>query len=321
MNELIQNIATIVVGAIAFVTMMVAWLSLRRNAVRSARLKTVVYRDGLRRQALQRTRRNDGRPAMQLNPIQLIQRAVGDLKLVSAAQREKTKLLLLQAGWRRREGMAVYVFAKLVGPIGGLVGAAIPVWSWQLFQHSPILRLSAVVLGGLIGSMAVDMVIKMQIRRRQKSIKRALPDVLDLLVICAETGLGFDVALTRVAQEFESSSPEMADELGVLEAELTFLPDRAVAFENLARRANLPSITSVVSTILQGERYGTPLSQSLRTLAAEFRTERLLAAEQKAARLPAIMTLPLILFILPCLFIIVVGPAILSTIDTFRHLH
>jgi tight adherence protein C len=321
MNELIQNIATVLVGAIAFTTMMVAWLSLRRKAVRSARLKTVAYRDGLRRQALHRTRRNGGRPAVQLNPIQLIQRMVGDLKLVSVAQREKTKLLLMQAGWRRREGIAVYVFAKLVGPIGGLAGAAAVVWGWQLFQHSPILRVGAVVLGGLIGSMAVDMIIKLQIRRRQKSIKRALPDVLDLLVICAETGLGFDVALTRVAQEFETSSPEMADELSVLEAELTFLPDRAVAFDNLARRTNLPSVSSVVTTILQGERYGTPLSQSLRTLAAEFRIERLLAAEQKAARLPAIMTLPLILFILPCLFIVVVGPAILSTIDTFKHLH
>jgi tight adherence protein C len=321
MNDLIHNIATILVGAIAFATMMVTWLSLRRKAIRSARLKTVAYRDGLRQQALHRSRRNDGRPAVQLNPIQLIQRAVGDLKLVSVTQREKTKLLLMQAGWRRREAIAVYVFAKLIGPIAGLVGAATLVWGWQLFQHSPVLRVSAVILGSLLGSMVVDMVIKMQIRKRQKSIKRALPDVLDLLVICAETGLGFDVALARVAQEFEASSPEMADELSVLEAELTFLPDRSVAFENLARRTNLPSIASVVTTILQGERYGTPLSHSLRTLAGEFRIERLLAAEQKAARLPAIMTLPLILFILPCLFIVVVGPAILSTIDTFRHMH
>ena len=320
MSSLSQNIVTLLVGGFAFTSLMVVWSSLRRKSVRSNRLKTIEYRDSLRTAALERRTRGR-RSSERASTGMMIQRAVGNLKVLSASQQEKTRLLLMQAGWRQREALAAYIFVKLLAPIGGALGAAAVVWGGNLFEGLAILRIGSVIGGGLVGSLGIDFVLKGRIRKRQKQVQRALPDVLDLLVICAETGLGFDTAISRVAQEFDRPCPAMAEELNVLEAELTFLPDRRVAFENLAKRTGLSAIGSVVTTILQGERYGTPLAQSLRTLAAEFRAERLLKAEQKAARLPAIMTIPLIVFILPTLFIVVIGPAILGVIDTFKHMN
>jgi tight adherence protein C len=135
------------------------------------------------------------------------------------------------------------------------------------------------------------------------------------LVICAEAGLSLEAALTRVSQEMARACPEVADELGLTAIELGFLPERSKALENLAKRVQLPSFRGVVNTLTQTEKYGTPLSQSLRVLSNEFRSERMLKAEEKAARLPAVLTVPMIIFILPPLMIVLLGPAILRTID------
>src|SRR6185369_8296148 len=156
-------------------------------------------------------------------------------------------------------------------------------------------------------------------KRRQKAIQKALPDGLDLLVICAEAGLSLDGALTRVAREIGQATPELADELGLTAIELGFLPNRTEALRNLQKRVELPSIRGVVNTLAQTERYGTPLASSLRVLTAEFRDQRMMKAEEKAGRLPATLTVPMILFILPTLFVILVGPAIIQVIHTFRH--
>jgi len=137
------------------------------------------------------------------------------------------------------------------------------------------------------------------------------------LVICAEAGQSLDAALTRVARESGASSPELADEIGLTSIELGFLPNRRQALLNLQRRADIPPIRAVINTLMQTERYGTPLAHSLRVLAAEFRDERMMKAEEKAARLPAIMTVPMICFILPALFIVLIGPAIIKVLETF----
>jgi tight adherence protein C len=136
-----------------------------------------------------------------------------------------------------------------------------------------------------------------------------------------EAGLSLDAALKRTAAELGRGSAEMSDELALTSVELGFLPERAVALRNLARRAGLKSINAVVSALLQTEKFGTPLAQSLRVLAAEFRTQRLLRAEEKAARLPAVLTVPMVIFILPTLFIVLIGPAVISVIDSLRSMH
>src|SRR5690606_31613991 len=157
--------------------------------------------------------------------------------------------------------------------------------------------------------------VKNATTKRQKALRKQLPDGLDLLVICAEAGLGLDAAFSRVSKEMVKSSPELADEVGLTSIELSFLPERRQALQNLSERTNMPEFRGVVNTLMQTEKYGTPLAQSLRVLSAEFRNERLLRAEEKAARLPAILTVPMIIFILPALFIVLIGPAILRAVD------
>jgi tight adherence protein C len=163
------------------------------------------------------------------------------------------------------------------------------------------------------------MVLKKITAARNRRFQRALPDVLDLLVICAEGGLSLDGALSRVSKEFRPFLPEMADELGLTAIELGFLPQRRDALDNLAKRVDIPGMHSLTHTLIQTERYGTPLAQSLRALSSELREERMLKAEEKAAKLPATMTVPIILFILPATFIILVGPAAINVYHVMHH--
>jgi tight adherence protein C len=172
------------------------------------------------------------------------------------------------------------------------------------------------VLGaGVLGFFAPELYVSNLTSKRQLVLSKGLPDALDLLVICAESGLALDIALERVANEIGAANAELGEELELTSIELGFLPERRQALLNLSRRTNLPAIRGVVNTLLQTEKYGTPLSQSLRVLANEFRDHRLLRAEEKAARLPATLTVPMIVFILPVLFIVLIGPAIISVMD------
>lgn len=168
-----------------------------------------------------------------------------------------------------------------------------------------------------LGFFLPDLVVRRQKKARLLRLGRSLPDGLDLLVICAEAGLSLDAALKRVADEFISVVPELSEELLLTSVELSFLPDRRQALTNLGSRVELPAFRGVVATLIQTEKYGTPLAQALRALAAEFREHRLLAAEEKAARLPAILTVPMIIFILPALFIILAAPAFIQVSEKF----
>ncbi|MGH6629343.1 MAG: type II secretion system F family protein [Burkholderiales bacterium] len=168
-----------------------------------------------------------------------------------------------------------------------------------------------------IGYKLPDIILTNKINKRTNEIRKGLPDALDLLVICAEAGLTVDAAFNRVAKELGRAYPELGDEFALTAIELSFLSERRQAFENLAYRVNLEAVKGVTTTMVQTERYGTPLASALRVLSAEFRNERMMRAEEKAARLPAIMTVPLILFILPVLFIVILGPAACSISDAF----
>ena len=167
----------------------------------------------------------------------------------------------------------------------------------------------------MLGFFAPELYVSNLTSKRQLALSKGLPDALDLLVICAESGLALDVALERVANEIGGANAELGEELELTAIELGFLPERRHALLNLNRRTNLPAVRGVVNTLLQTEKYGTPLSQSLRVLANEFRDQRLLRAEEKAARLPATLTVPMIVFILPVLFVVLIGPAIISVMD------
>ena len=230
-------------------------------------------------------------------------------------------MVLAQAGLRSNEAMVRYLFARVLMPF--VFAALVLVDSYTThFLHILIAdrwRTLSAVVAAVLGFFAPDAFIKNLIKKRSHQIELGLPDALDLLVICAEAGLSLDAGLQRVARELEPTWPELAEEFGITAAELTYLPDRKLAFENLNARTNMAPIRGVVNTLLQTAKFGTPLAQSLRILAAEFREARMTRAEEKAARLPAMLTVPMILFILPTLFIVLLGPAALNVIDTFSH--
>ncbi|HEV2530420.1 type II secretion system F family protein [Phenylobacterium sp.] len=245
--------------------------------------------------------------------IGFARRLLQTLKLDRSEESRKVGEQLTQAGWRAPDATTVFLTLRLASPL--VVGfAAYALAPGVLHISGQIMRLLVTSGAMLLGSYAPSLLLRNVVLRRQHAILKGLPDALDLFVICAEAGLSLDAAMTRVGREIGESCPELADELGLTAIELSFLPDRREALANLARRVAMPSVRGLVNTLAQTEKYGTPLAQALRVLAAEFRDTRLMKAEEKAARLPATLTVPMISFILPPLFIILIGPAIIQAL-------
>ena len=241
---------------------------------------------------------------------------LSSLKMLQDEQVLKAQQRLMQAGIRSKDLAFVVIFARFVLPVvlGAIAIVGVYVLDW--FPEWGAVKKYGLVAGTLLLSYkAPDIYLKNRVQKRSHAIRKGLPDALDLLVICAEAGLTVDSAFGRVARELGKAYPELGDEFALTSIELGFLTDRRQAFENLANRIDLEAIRGVVATMIQTEKYGTPLASALRVLSAEFRNERMMRAEEKAARLPAIMTVPLILFILPVLFIVILGPAACSIND------
>jgi tight adherence protein C len=243
---------------------------------------------------------------------------LSSLKVLQESQLKAAQLMLVQAGIRSKDAAVAIIFGRMILPIviGGGVCIAVYAFGWKA-DWTPMKRFM-LVAGSLIGSYkAPDLFIQNKVKKRVDAIRKGLPDALDLLVICAEAGLTVDAAFHRVAKELGKAYPELGDEFALTAIELGFLTERRAAFENFASRVPLDAVKGVVTTMIQTEKYGTPLASALRVLSAEFRNERMMRAEEKAARLPAIMTVPLILFILPVLFVVILGPAACSISDKF----
>lgn len=243
---------------------------------------------------------------------------LSSLRVLQEEQLKAAQLKLVQAGIRSKDAAVAIIFGRLVLPIflGGGIALAVYVFGFKA-EWSEMKRF-ALVAGSLILSYkAPDIFVQNKVTKRSDAIRKGLPDALDLLVICAEAGLTVDAAFHRVAKELGKAYPELGDEFALTAIELGFLTERRQAFENLSQRIDLEAIRGVTTTMIQTEKYGTPLASALRVLSAEFRNERMMRAEEKAARLPAIMTVPLILFILPVLFVVILGPAACSISDTF----
>lgn len=247
----------------------------------------------------------------------LMRQLVQKLNLLRTNEAKKISILLSRAGLRTSDALVVFLFAKLSLPFifGGLAVFFIyvlPIFNVQGMAQW-LICLTMVGLGGF----APNIFLKNAIAKREKSLRKGVPDALDLLVICAEAGQSLDAALKRVANELGSFCPEIADELALTSVELGLMAERRTALDNLVQRANIPEIRNVVNALTQTEKYGTPLAHTLRVLSAEYRSDRMMKAEEKAARLPAIMTVPMIIFILPPLFVVLLGPAVLRVLDNF----
>jgi tight adherence protein C len=233
----------------------------------------------------------------------------------SFLQPASLKKKLLRAGIRGKDAPIIFIAFKLVLPIVLFVVGMVLVGVLGVGGGKPMIKLALTLFVPIGAFMLPDLWLKNAIQKREDIMRKSLPDALDLLVICAEAGLGLDAALDRVGGEITQSQPVLAEEIGITAVELGFLPDRRTALNGFAERVQLPSVRALINTLVQTEKYGTPLAQALRVLSAELREERMMRAEEKAAKLPATLTVPMIMFILPTLFIVLIGPAIIQVFD------
>lgn len=309
--------ATFAAGLAVFIGVFAIWTSgmARRDTMRG-RIKLLQERRDELKSGYLTAKRRQSPIIKKSESVDLIRNLVNKLKLLQSERSEKVKIKLAQAGFRSKDSLVIFMFAKLLSPVAGVIVAVIVVLGFNVVENQSYQILTAISIV-LLGFYAPDLFVKNIGDNRREAIRKSLPDALDLMVICAEAGLTLDAALAKVASEMGNANPELCDEFQLTGIELGFLPERRDALFNLAQRVDLRPIRSVVATLIQTEKYGTPLAQSLRVLAAEFRNQRLMKAEEKAARLPAIMTVPLIMFILPTLFIVLLGPAACAVNDQF----
>ncbi len=258
---------------------------------------------------------------MQRSAVAMMRASTGRLSILKGGALGQIKRLLVSAGYRSRDAIVVYTFFKLVMPLVFLAGAALYVYGLNPIGKGALFDAAVVVAAALVGSKLPDIFLNNVRQKRLTSMRKALPDALDMLVICAEAGLSSDAALKRVVAETSRKSSVLGEELNQTALELSFMPQRRQALENLVERAPLPSVTAFANTMIQAEKYGTPLAKAFKVLSQEQRTERMLRAEEKAGRLPATMTVPMMIFILPALFIVLIGPAVLDILDNFIHMN
>ena len=219
------------------------------------------------------------------------------------------------AGWRQQSAVITFVFSRFAISIGLVLLAFLYFWGNQKLNLPIYTEIIIVAIAGFIGFMLPEVIVKNTIIKRQQEMTLAFPDALDLLLICVQAGLSIEAAFSRVTEELGETSAALSQELGLTSAELMFLGDRALAYENLANRTGLPAAKSLVTALTQADKYGTPVGVALKVLSEESRNERLSKAEQKGAALPAKLTVPMILFFLPVLFLVIVGPAVLQMME------
>ena len=242
-------------------------------------------------------------------PKAFMQNIVDSLDLKKWLGEDEIKATLMQAGYRGQGPQVTFLFFRMVAPIGMFIVALLYVFVLVPINQPTMMKIGMCIAAAYLGIKLPQLFLRNVITRRQLSIRRAFPDALDLLLICVESGMSIDSAFKRVSQEVGSQSVPLAEELTLTTAELSYLQDRRMAFENLAARTGIDGVKAVCTALIQAERYGTPLSQALRVLAQEIRDQRMSEAEKKAAALPPKLTVPMILFFLPVLFIVIMGPA------------
>jgi tight adherence protein C len=251
------------------------------------------------------------RATLRVAPSNLMKSTLDRFKLTNMLESEDSKDKLARAGYRGQAPLIAFMFFRFVMPPLVFVVMLFYLFVVTHFQWAFMMKVSAAFAGALVGYYLPDIFISNATSRRQQSIMRAFPDALDLMLICVESGMSIESAFGKVASEIGTQSVELAEELGLTTAELSYLPDRSQAFDNLARRCGHSGVKSVAIALNQAEKYGTPMGQALRITAQENREMRMQNAEQKAAALPAKLTVPMIIFFLPCLFVVILGPAIM----------
>lgn len=311
-------IATLVAAIFAFATIVTLGLPLANRDGLGQRLKAVAQRrEELRAKHLAAL--NAKRSALRNQPVGYMKMTLDRFRLGNLLESEDTREKLSRAGYRGQGPIVTFMFFRFVMPFAVLALSLIYLFVIAHFTWTATMKITVSIGLALLGFYLPDLFLNNQIQRRQQSIMRGFPDALDLLLICVESGMSIEAAFQRVATEIGVQSSELAEEFGLTTAELSYLPERRQAFENLAIRCGHPGVKAVATALNQAEKYGTPMGQALRVAAQENREQRMAEAEKKAASLPAKLTVPMIVFFLPCLFVVILGPAIMKIMHMSHH--
>ncbi len=314
----VQNLLSMGVGVLVFATLLTLLSSFGGGAKLEGRMKAVAERrEELKRRSRQAiATQNSGNQALRHSDEGFKKRVVEQLNLTKLLEDPKVADKMAQAGYRGPRPLTTFYFFRFSMPFVFLSISVFYLFVFNDFGMPFMSRVTISMVAAVMGFYAPNIFLANRISKRRTSIMQAFPDALDLLLICVEAGMSIEAAIQKVSQEIGGSSIDLAEELTLLSAELSYLPDRRLAYEGLAKRTNHPGVKSVATAMTQAETYGTPLGTALRTMAKENREMRLSAAEKKAAALPAKLTVPMILFFLPVLFIVILTPAIISIQDT-----
>jgi tight adherence protein C len=273
------------------------------------RMKAVAFEREKIRQRERERMVQTSKVSLRQSPKAYMKRAVDDFNLSKWVGQEEARLLLEQAGYRGQAPYVTYLFFRMTMPVVMLLGSLFYIFVVLNLDYPPMVKIAVCIGCAYFGMHSPNLFLKNKITRRQLSIKRAFPDALDLLLICVESGMSIEAAFRKVSEEVGTQSVALAEEFTLTTAELSYLPDRRQAYENLAQRTGLEGVKAVCLALQQSERYGTPLATTLRVLAQENRDMRMADAEKKAAGLPPKLTVPMIVFFLPVLFVVILGPA------------
>jgi tight adherence protein C len=298
-------------GVAAVATVLTLAMPLLSSDTLGRRMKAVALeREKIRQRERERLARGEGdKVSLRQAPKLYMQRIVEQFNLTKWLAQEEAREKLVQAGYRGQAPYVAFLFFRMVTPVVTLLFAVFYIFVVLKLNQPLTIKLGLCLAAAYIGMQLPFLILKNLIAKRQLSISRAFPDSLDLLLICVESGMSIEAAFKKVSMEVGSQSVALAEELTLTTAELSYLQDRRQAYENLAKRTDLEGVKSVCMALQQSERYGTPLAQTLRVMSQENRDMRMAAAEKKAAALPPKLTVPMILFFLPVLFVVILGPA------------
>ena len=308
-----QLLVMLLAAAATFATVLTVSMPMLSRDRMSQRMKVMATeRDKMRAARMSDFSRDTNQGRLRQTPKGFMQEIVNRLNLRKAFDSEEVRDLLKMAGLRGQAPLVAYMFFRLVMPIIVTIVALIYLFAVANLQHPPIAKFGMAIAAGYVGFYLPNVFLKNLVQKRQSSIIQSFPDALDMLLICVQAGMSIEAAFGKVSKEVSNQSLELAEEFSLTTAELSYLQDRRVAFENLGKRTGIAGIKAVATALIQAERYGTPVGQALRVMAKESRDARMSEAERKAAALPPKLTVPMIIFFLPVLFVVILGPAILQ---------
>jgi tight adherence protein C len=304
-----QVLTTLLAAVAAGATVLTLAMPLLASDTLNRRMKAVALEREKMRQRERERLAQGSKVTLRQSPRMYMKTVVDKFDLNKWLGQAQARTMLMQAGYRGQAPYVTYLFFRMAMPIIMLVASAFYIFVVLKLAYPPMMKVAMVIGCAYLGMHSPNLYLKNQIQRRQLSIKRAFPDALDLMLICVESGMSIEAAFRKVNEEIGSQSVPLAEELALTTAELSYLPDRRQAYDNLGQRTGIEGVRAVCLALQQAERYGTPLGTTLRVLAQENRDMRMSEAEKKAAGLPPKLTVPMILFFLPVLFVVILGPA------------